>query len=160
MARRKSRRMFKQISNVHLETVADSDWSSFLKLDKQQDGITSAYIEKVRISYVVAEEENEVAQGMLFVASHDNALDSTTPANNDGQIISASASRGGGGVCTLDIRRSIKMNYDGADAQVLSLLQGSSGPIYLHAYSAEIGEQTQVYLVIETWGRWFAAESQ
>ena len=151
--------MFKQISNVHMETVADSDWSSFLKLDKQQDGMTSCYIDKVRISYVVAEEEAEVAQGMLFVASHDSALNSTTPSENDGQIIAASASRGGGGVVTLDIRRSINMNYDGSDAQVLQLLQGSNGPIYLHAYSAELGEQTKVYLVIETFGKWFAAES-
>jgi len=157
MARRKSK-MFKQISNVHLESVEDSTWSSFIKLDKQQDGFTRAYIDKVRISYVVAEEENEVAQGMLFVASHDNTL-SATPANNDGQIIAASASRGGGGVCTLNIKRSIDMNYDGSDAQVLALLQGSAGPIYLHAYSAEIGETTAVYLVVETWGRWFSAES-
>ena len=159
MARRRSSRMFKQISNVHLETVADSDWSSFLKIEKQQDGITSAYIDKVRISYVVAEEENEVAQGMLFVASHDNALDSTTPGNNDGQILAASASRGGGGVCTLNIKKRVTINYDGASADTLELLQGAAGPIYLHAYSAEIGEQTQVYLVIETWGRWFSATS-
>ena len=157
MARRRSK-MFKQINNMHIETVADSDWSSFLKLDKQQLGMTSVYIDKVRISYVVAQEEAEVAQGMLFVASHDDALDSSTPGNNSGNIIAASASRGGGGVVTLNIRRKIDLDYDGSDADILELLKGSNGPIYLHCHSAELGEETKILVVVETWGRWFKAE--
>ena len=70
--------MFKQISNVHVETVADQDWSSFLKIEKQDPTMKSAYIDKVRISWVIDSDEGADAQGqgLLFVASHDLALDS------------------------------------------------------------------------------------
>ena len=149
--------MFKQISNVHVEDVADNDWSSFLKLEKQDPSMKSAFIDKVRISWVGLEGV-ERDNGLLFVASHDNALDSSTPGNNDGNIISASASRGGGGVVTLDIKRRITIDYDSADAAILELLEGSSGaPVYLHLHKAYSGANQEFYLVIETWGRWFSA---
>ena len=154
--------MFKQISNVHVETLADApDWSSFLKLEKQDASMKSAYIDKVRISYVYnTEESSETHLGLLFVASHDNALDSSTSANNDGNVIAASASRGAGGVISLPIRRRITMDYDSADAAVLELLKGSSGaPIYLHARQQESGSAADIYFVVETWGRWFSATS-
>jgi len=152
--------MFKQISNVHKETVAAApDWSSFLKLEKQDASMRSAYIDKVRISWVSPADTDKVA-GLLFVASHDNALDSSTPENNDGNIIAASASRGAGGVVTLDVKRRITMDYDGGDTQILSLLKGSSGaPIYLHIRTADDSNARDVYLTIETWGRWFEATS-
>ena len=154
--------MFKQISNVHLETVANTDWSSFLKLEKQDPSMKSAYIEKVRISWVIGSDEAADAQGqgLLFVASHDSALDSSTPANNDGAIICATASRGGGGVVTLPVNRRITIDYDGADAQVLNLLEGSTGaPVYLHIYKSDTNQNANIYLVIETYGRWFSATS-
>ena len=151
--------MFKQISNVHVESVSDNDWSSFIKYEKQDPSMKSAYIEKVRISFVTLDGV-ERDSGLLFVASHDSALNSTTPSVNDGNIICASASRGGGGVVTLDIRRRITMDYDGADSAVLELLQGSSGaPIYLHLHKANAEADQDFYLVVETWGRWFTAES-
>ena len=160
MARRKSK-LFKQISNVHVETVAESDWSSFLKLEKQDPSMRSAYIDKVRISWVLdSDESTDPNMGLLFVASHDSTLDSSTPANNDGQVIAASASRGAAGVVTLDIKRRITIDYDSADAAILELLEGTSGaPVYLHAYKAMTGSAANFYLVIETWGRWFSATS-
>ena len=160
MARRKSK-MFKQISNVHLETVNENDWSSFLKLEKQDPSMKSAYIDKVRISWVIATDEStDPNQGLLFVASHDSTFDSSTPSNNDGQIIAASASRGGAGVVTLDIKRRIIIDYDSADAAILELLEGTAGaPVYLHAYKADTGAAADFYLVIETYGRWFSATS-
>ena len=154
--------MFKQISNVHVETVGDQDWSSFLKLEKQDPTMKSAYIDKIRISWVIDSDEGADAQGqgLLFVASHDLALDSTTPSNNDGQIIAASASRGGGGVITLPINRRITIDYDGDNAHVLEMLEGTTGaPVYLHLYKSDNTQSTNVYLVIETWGRWFSATS-
>ena len=159
MARRKSK-MFKQISNVHLEDVAqNNDWSSFVKLEKQDASMRSAYIDKVRISWVLEAEHND-SVGCLFVASHDSALDSTTPANNDGNVIAASASRGAGGVITLDIKRRITIDYDGSSADTLQLLQGTSGaPVFLHLLTTDIDSTVGVYLVIETWGRWFSATS-
>jgi len=97
---------------------------------------------------------------LLFVASHDNALDSTTPANNDGNIIAATATRGAAGVSVLDIKRRITVDYDGSDVGIKELLQGTSGaPIYLHCYKANTGGSANFYLVIETWGRWFSQES-
>ena len=145
--------MFKTISNVHAETVNDSDWSSFLVIDKQQDSMSSCYVDKVRISWIINQEETEPHVGFLFVASTDSALDSTTASNNDGRIISASASRGGAGVVSLDIRRRVEANTLGTEGL------GSNPPIYLHVRSAEIGEATSAYLVVETWGRWHKATS-
>ncbi len=150
MARRK---MFKTISNVHAETINDSDWSSFLVIDKQQDSMSSCYVDKVRISFLVNQEETETHIGFLFVASTDSTLDSTTPGNNDGRVISASASRGGAGVVTLDISRRVESNATGTEGL------GAAPPIYLHIRSAEIGEATSCYLVVETWGRWHKVTS-
>ena len=160
MARRKSK-MFKQISNVHLETVADTDWSSFLKLEKQDPSMRSAYIDKVVISYVLdSEESTGENQGLMFVASYDSALDSTTAANNDGQIIAARARHGNAGTTTLNIQRRITVDYDGADVGIKELLQGTAGaPIFLHAHKFTTGSSENFYLVIETFGRWFSATS-
>ena len=146
-------KMFKTISNVHAETVNDSDWSSFLVINKQQDSMASCYVDKVRISWIVNQEETEVNTGFLFVASTDSDLDSVTPGNNDGRIISASASRGGAGVVSLDIKRRVESQALGSEGL------GALPPIYLHIRSAEIGETTSAYLVCETWGRWHKATS-
>ena len=159
MARRKSK-MFKQISNVHVESVADNDWSSFLKLEKQDPSMKSAYIDKVRISMVGTTNTTSKQNGLLFVASHDNALDSSTPANNDGNVIAATATRGNGGVVTLDIKRRVTIDYDGSSSDTLALLSGSQGaPIYLHMHKSTTGATQNYYLVIETYGRWFSATS-
>jgi len=152
---RKRRSNFKLVSNVHLETIANNDWSSFLQLEKQNDTLKSAWIEKVRISWVAGQEETEVNTGLLFVASMDPALNSVTPSENDGQVISASASRGGAGVVTLDIRRRVLEN--GTATAVHPSRTGL--PIFLHVRSADIGETTSAYLVVETWGRWHKATS-
>lgn len=151
MARKK--RLFKTISNVHAETINDSDWSSFAVIDKQQDSMSSCYVDKVRISWIVNQEEAEVNTGFLFVSSTDSDLDSAIPANNDGRVISASASRGGAGVVTLDIKRRVSSNLTGTEGL------NSNPPIYLHVRSAEIGEATGAYLVVETWGRWHKVTS-
>jgi len=152
MARR-TRKMFKTISNVHVETINDSDWSSFAVIDKQNAAFQSCYVDKVRISWVLNQEEAEPQVGLLFAASIDSDLDSTTPANNDGKIISASAGRGGGGVNTLEIRRKVMSNATGTEGL------GAAPPVYLHVRSAEIGEATSAYLIVETWGRWHEVTS-
>jgi len=160
MARRKSK-MFKQISNVHVENISDNDWSSFLKLEKQDPSMTSAYIDKVRISWVSTTELSTSGGGvgLLFVASHDIALNSSTPSLNDGNIIAVSATRGGGGVVTLDIKRRITL-ADVADTEIRALLEGSTGaPVWLHAHKSTTGGAQNFYLVIETYGRWFKATS-
>ena len=141
--------MFKQVSNVHMETLADSAWSSFLKLEKQDPSMQSAYIDKIRISYALdSEESSGENSGILFCASTDSAL-SATPANNDGLIISATGKHGVAGTITLDVKRRITIYY-----------QGTAGaPIYLHAYKADTGSSENWLLVVETFGRWFSATS-
>jgi len=106
----------------------------------------------VRISFVAAEEEAEPNVGVLFVASLDNTM-SATAADNDGQIISATASRGAGGVTTLMIDRRVTSN------EVNSNSSQAGDPIYLHARAATIGETTSLYLVVETWGRYHKVTS-
>ncbi len=163
MARKRRSKMYKQISNVHVESVTSQDWSSFLYLEKQDASMKSAYIDKVRISWVQDSDEGDDAggEGIIFCASLDDALNSTTPATNDGNIIAATASRGGGGVVTLDIKRRITVDYDGSSADTLQLLKGMAGaPIYLHCYKSNTGAQsTNFYLIVEVWGRWFSATS-
>ena len=160
MAKRRTK-MFKQISNVHVENVSDGDWSSFLTLEKQDPSMTSAYIDKVRISWVQTTElSSSDSNGLLFVASHDIALDSSTPSNNDGNIIASTASRGLGGVVTLDIKRRITL-ADVSNTEIRALLEGSTGaPIWLHVHKATNGGTQNFLLVIETYGRWFKATSQ
>ena len=122
----------------------------------------SCYIDKVRISWVIDSDEQDTPDGagVLFCASYDKELDSTTPANNDGQIIAATARYGVAGVSTLELKRRITINYDGADGGTLDLLEGTSGaPIYLHAYKPNNGQSTNFYLVIEVMGRWFKSTS-
>jgi len=125
-------------------------------IEKQNDSLTSAWVEKCRISFVLGQEETEVNTGLLFVASMDPELNSTTPSANDGQVIAASASRGGGGVVTLDIKRVIHENGEATAATP----SRTGLPIWLHVRAADIGETTQAYLVVETWGRWHKAVSQ
>ncbi len=153
MARKKKN--FKLVSNVWLETINNDDWSSFLQIEKANDSLVSAWVDKVRISFVAGEEETEVNTGLLFVASMDPELNSTTPSENDGQVIAASASRGGGGVVTLDIKRRIDEN--GTATAVHPSRTGL--PIFLHVRSAILGESTKAYMVVETWGRWHKATS-
>jgi len=147
--------MYKQVNNVHTETIGDSDWSSFMIYKKQDNSMTSAYIDRVKISWVVNQEDNPNSkqQGFLFASSLDSALDSDTPANNTGNIISATACNGGGGVAYLDIKRRITSN----ETQHSTTESTSGFPIYLHVRSSEIGEETSLYVIIETWGRWFEA---
>ena len=148
---------FKMINNMHLENVSDSDWSSFLRIEKQNPAMRSAWVEKVRISYVWDTESSAPDYGALFVASYDKELDSSTAENNDGQMIATSASRGGAGVVTLSIDRRITINYDGSDADNLSLLEGTGGaPIYLHLHKAKTGGAQDCLLAVEVYGRWLS----
>jgi len=121
-----------------------------------------AYVDKVRVSWTLDSDEgtDNAGMGFMFVASTDNALNSTTPSANDGAVISASACRGGGGVVTLPIKRRITTNYEGSDAQVLALLAGSgTAPIYLHAYKSDTNQSANLFLCVEVWGHYHDAQT-
>ena len=156
MAKKKSKRkMYKQVSNVHIEAVTDGEWSSFMIYKKQENSMTSAYIDRVKISWVLNQEDNPNSklQGFLFASSLDSALDSSTAGNNTGNIISCTGVNGGGGVAYLDIKRRIISN----ESQHSTTESTAGWPIYLHVRSSEIGEDTSLYVVVESYGRWFEA---
>ena len=151
---RRRKKHFKQISNVHLETVPAVGWASFLELTKLQDSMQYAYIDRVRISYTFDEPDTDkTGHGTLFVASMDETL-SGTASNNDGQIISADARHGNAGVINLPIKRRITSNQQSADQE-----SRTGFPIYLHVRQADVDEETSLYLVVETFGSFFKATS-
>ena len=153
MARRKKKH-FKMISNVHLETAPADGWASFLKLEKLQDSMQFAYVDRVRVSYSFDQPDGDSpGHGVLMVASMDEEL-SNTAATNDGQVISADARHGNAGVINLPIKRRITSNQTGADQE-----SRSGFPIYLHLRQSDVDEISALYLVIETYGSFFKAES-
>ena len=138
--------MFKTVSNMHVEVLPDRTWNSFLRIDKMQDSFNSAYVDKVRISYVYDSEETEPNLGLMFIASLDNTL-SATPATNDGQVIASSAHYGAAGVISLNIKRTVRSN------EIVSDSSRSGDPIYLHLRGVAIGESQNILLCVETYGR-------
>ena len=156
MARRK--RMFKQLSNNHIESAGTAgNWNSFAYIEKQQGQFTSAYADKARISYILDSElsANPAAQGgILFAASNSASLDNSTPANNDDNIISSSAGRLSGGVVTLDLKRIIRENETDDDS--------GQGRIWLFLKTTDMGASSNVEfdLITECWGRWHTVVSQ
>ena len=146
----KKRTLFKTVSNVHVESIANATWSSILRLDKMQDSFNSAYVEKVRISFVSGEDDSDENQAWLFCSSLDDTM-SATAANNDGQVISASATSGAGGVVTLPVKRSVRSN------ETPSGTSEAGNPIYIHIRAAATGAEQKAYMIIETWGRFHKA---
>ena len=154
MARRKSK-TYKQLSLVDSENIGHTGAFAVLaKLEKQQGAMRSAYIEKIRISYILDVTDTSADAtpllknlGLVWTV----CTDSGNPAT--GKIVSASGSRGNGGVVTLDVRRRIVDNDYDADSGVGALALGvestnpdlDTGDVYLKAY-------------IEVWGRWHILE--
>jgi len=143
---------FKTVSNVHVETLPDRTWNSCLRIDKMQDSFNSAWVDKVRISFVYDSEESEPNVGLLFATSLDDTL-SGTASDNEGAIISASASQGPAGVVSLPVKRSVRSNETPGDTSE------AGNPIYVHLRGVAIGEAANILMVIETWGRWHKATS-
>ena len=136
--------MFKQLNSSHLESV-EENWNSFGSFIKQQESMTSCYVDKVRISYLVKNPTTDRG-AFLFCVSTDNDLDDSTPSNNDGRIIAATGKHGNSGTITLDIKRRIEDN----DTDINS----GHGQLWLHVRPADTGVSQSVELVVESWGRW------
>ena len=152
VAMARKRKMFKQLSNNHVEAVGTAgSWNSFAYIEKQQGQFTSAYADKARIAYVLDGElaTNPAAVGgFLFAAANSDSLDNSTPSNNDDNIISSSAGRLGAGVVTLDLKRVIRENEADDDS--------GQGRIYLFVKSTDMTSSSHVQLdtILEVWGRW------
>ena len=153
------RTMFKQLAQNHIENLGTGgNWNSFLRLEKQQDSMTSCYIDKVRITYTTLTDFNDTAHGgVLFVAAVSSTLSNADPVpeENSEHIIAAGASPGGfnGGVVTLDIKRRIKLNEEDSDSGM--------GQLWLLAKSTDMSTSSDVKLnvIIEVWGRWHSLVS-
>ena len=148
--------MFKTLANNHVEAAGSAgNWNSFAYIQKQQGSFVSAYADKCRISFILKDDIGEShAGGVLFAASNSSTLDNTTPANNDDNIISSSATgRLGGGVVTLDLKRSIRENEDDEDS--------GQGRIYLFCKTTNMsaGDVVDLNMILETWGRWHTVVS-
>ena len=145
------RKMFKDLTNGHLENLGSSgNWNLFATVDKQQAQIVSAYLEKVRLSYLLSTipsgDEVPSDAGIMFCASIQDTLDSDVAANNDGKIITAAAGRLIGGTVVLDVRRSIKSNAEE--------IGRADGPIYLFVRNTNGLNTTNVLLTAESYGRY------
>ena len=151
----KRSKMFKTLNNVHLEDLSVAgNWNSFARIEKQQNQMISAFVDKVRVSYLLDTEISDAADcGVMIVASVSDTLDNATPSNNDEFIIAASAGRLIGGVITLDLKRSIKSNAEN--------LNRGDGEIYLFARCTDQSSTTAVklWLNLETHGRWLSVVS-
>ena len=144
------RKMFKTLTNAFRQGLgSDGDWFLFGTIDKQQTQITSAYLDKCRISYMldtVPTSGSSAQAGIMFCASIEDSLDSATPANNDGKIITAAAGRLIGGTVVLNVKRSIKSQAEEVGR--------SDGPIYLFVRNTDGLTTTNIQLAVETEGRY------
>ena len=144
------RKMFKTFTNAHLEGLgSDGNWNLFATIDKQQAQITSAYLEKVRLSYILYDlpaSGDPAGCGIMFCASIQDTLDSAVASNNDGKIIAAAAGRMNGGTVVLDVKRSIKSNAEE--------IGRADGPVYLFVRNTDGMNTTNVLLTAESHGRY------
>ena len=152
MARKK---MFKQTSTVHLENTSDDgNWNSFMDILKQQDQFTSAYIEKVRITFLQSEDGSSLTAHtpwlpVMFAAATSSTLSDSTPGDNSKYIIASGAGRGGGGTVTLNLDRRIVLNEIDQES--------GEAAIRLFIKNPEVTQfagDVKFYLIIETFGRW------
>jgi len=144
------RQMFKTISVSKFEDMGSSgDWNPLGVFLKQQNAFKSAYVDKVRISFILEGDDGVVADeqmGYLFAVTTKQTL-SATDLDNSGYFVGASASRGGGGVVTIPINRRIVDNdFEEASGQ---------NALSLQVRMTDTGSETyNLTMIIETWGRW------
>jgi hypothetical protein len=145
------RKMFKELTNAHLEGLgSDGNWNLFATVDKQQTQLVSAYLEKVRISYLLydipAGDTAPSDAGIMFCASIEDTLDSSVASNNNGKIIAAAAGRLIGGTVVLDIKRTIKSNAEEVGR--------ADGPIYLFVRNTDGLSTSNALVTLESHGRY------
>ena len=119
----KRRRMFKAFSRLETENIGHTGAAVALcSITKQQSGMTSAYLDKVRYSFIAdvtdtnwsADVENSAPLakniGYLFW------LSTSDTSTSQEFLISASATRGNGGVVSLECKRPIKVDATDSDS--------------------------------------------
>ena len=149
--RRKSRRkMFKQLNATKFENLgATGSWNSIGYFEKLQDSMKSAYVDYVKISFILEGDsggQDEESRGYLWCASNKTTLSSTDSDNTEYIISGAAAGNTGGGEITLPIKRTITFNQD---SQV-----SSDGRVYVHVRATDTGsENLSITMIVESYGR-------
>ena len=110
--------------------------------------MTSAYVDKVRVSFILDDIAgvgvNVIPFGYLFTASTSNS----DPTNSN-YVISASASgNSGGGVVTLPIKRRIVDNDHDANAGDHAI------SLFVEATDATSTADVTLRMIVEAFGRW------
>ena len=146
MARRK---MYKTLNTANFEDMGDTGgWKAIIDLAKQQASMGAAYIDKIRISFILEGDSGTTSKnlGYLFMVSNKETL-SSTDANNTPYIVGIGASRGGGGSLTIPVKRVIRDNdFDENSGQ---------NKLRLFARMTDTGStEYGITMLIETWGRW------
>ena len=144
--------MYKQLNIAHVETLGSAgSWNSFCKLLKQQAGMSSAYVDKVKLSWIIQDvEPSPSSLGLLFACSTKETM-SNTEADNDGTIVSARGGSAIAGTVTLDLRRRIV--DDDFDEN------SGENALMLHMKPTDTTEALSIVIVIETWGRWHTTQA-
>ena len=150
MARRKSRRMFKQLNATKFENLGSAgSWNSVGYFEKLQDSMKSAYVDYVKISFILEGDsggQDEESRGYLWCASNKSTLSATDSANSEFIISGNAAGNTGGGVITLPIKRTIERN---AEANV-----GGEGRVYVHVRATDTGaENLSITMIVESYGK-------
>ena len=143
-----ARKMYKQLARLETENVGHTGAATALCMfEKQQDGMVSAYLDKVRYSFVadISGYESDKIQNLGYLFW----LSTSGTSTNQEYIISSTATRGNGGVVSLDCKRSIKENDANPDT--------GFGRIYLWCETTDpdltAGDIT-VRGYVEAFGRW------
>ena len=151
MARRR-KRQFKQLALVKSENVGHTGGQIVLaELEKQQDQMVAAYVDKVRISFHINSSDDLAGAnrpaffgGQFYLSTSNTGLSSST-------VIGSTGFRGFGGTCTLDVKRLIRDNTVDADSGFSKL--------YIWVETTDLnlqaGDLTMV-ATMEAWGRWHA----
>ena len=143
--------MFKTISTTKLENLgATGAWNPVATFLKQQNAFKSAYVDKVRISYIIEGDSAGAFNahfGTLWAVTTKGTALSATDADNTGLILGGSAGRGGGSIVTIPIKRRIVDN----DFEE----ESGQNALSLQCRATDIGSSSvNLTMIIETWGRW------
>jgi len=152
MARRSSRRrksMFKQLALIQVDDLASAgDPKLIAAMYKQQDSLTRAWIEKVRISFILDDIAgggvNVIPFGYLWYVTTDN---SAVP-DTQNLIASTATGNSGGGTVTIDVKRSITDNSFDSNSGFNALA------LWVEATDATVTADVDLKVSIEVFGRW------
>ena len=136
--------MFKQVSDAHTENIGTSgSWNTIGYIEKSQPSMSSCYLEKVIVSWMLSTETYDQQPGLVFALSRDADLNS---GDQDGYFITARGARGPGGTVTLRADAVIRDNETDS--------KSGDSRIWLHVVATDMDETTSLYTVTEAFGRW------